>query len=399
MARYLRGRRIGALTDIGLFTGRNEHARFRWLREHDPVHRSVTDAGDVFYALTRHDHVCAVANDADDFVSGRGTQIANKRAEGHGAPSVHNADGTVHAELRRAGQGALRRRMITDRAPRIRAVIENLIDAAPRGEPFDFVAEIAVKIPMIVISDVLGVPDRMQMQLVDWANTMSDVRATDAEQADNRARLFGYFRELAAAKRRDPGDDVASRLVRAHVEGRLMEDDYLDAFFMVLTVAGNETTRFLLAGGLEELCRRPDQMAWLRAAGAEGRKGAVEEMVRWVSPVIHMRRTAVRDRDLFGTPIRAGDKVVLYFSAANRDPRVFGDTAEELVLARSPNPHVGFGYGPHFCLGAQLARLETRLFWDVFCERIGQVELADGLGERLPSHWFAGLTELRVVWS
>ena len=336
----------------------------------------------------------------DRFISGKGTQIADKRAEGHGAPSVHNADRPIHTQLRKAGQSALRRPMIEARRPRIKQIISQLIAQAPRNTPFDFVEEIAIKIPMIVFSEVLGVPEHMQGQLVAWANTMSDVRASDSEQSDNRARLFQYFRELASAKRRDPGEDIASVLVRAHVNGEIIEDDYLDAFFMVLTVAGNETTRFLLAGGIEQLCQSPGQLARLRTyPEPAARKLAVEEMLRWVTPVIHMRRTATENFDLFGTPITAGDKVVLYFSSANRDERVFGENAGAFDLSRTVNPHMAFGYGGHFCLGAMLGRMEAQIFFDEFTRTISDIRLPEGLGEKLPSHWFAGLQSLMVEWA
>lgn len=388
------------LTSIPVFTGRSEHLVFKRLRDEAPVYYNRLAEGGGFYALTRHEHVAEVALDMDHFISGKGTQIKDKRAEGHGAPSVHNADRPIHAELRKAGQRALRRPMIEARRPRIREIIAELIEAAPKNVPFDFVEQIAVKIPMIVFSEVLGVPDHMQLQLVKWANSMSDVTASESEQAENRARLFQYFRTLAAEKRRNPGDDIASSLVAAEVNGEIMADEYLDAFFMVLTVAGNETTRFLLAGGLEQLCLARDQLAALMQNPTPGfRKTAVEEMVRWVTPVIHMRRTAIRDGDLFGTRIRAGDKVVLYFASANRDERVFGQDAAGFRLDRSPNPHLGFGQGGHFCLGAHLARMETHIFWEEFVARIRDVHLPYGPGERLASHWFAGLQSLIVEWA
>ena len=388
------------LTNIELFTQRREHDAFKQLRDNEPVHFNPTGDGQGYYALTRHEHVAQIALDMDRFISGKGTQIEDKRAEGHGAPSVHNADRPIHSELRKAGQHALRRPMLEARRPRIREIVTDLIDAAPRGEPFDFVEAIAVKVPMIVFSEVLGVPKDMQLQLVQWANTMSDVTATDAEQAENRHRLFEYFRTLADQKRKDPGEDIASSLVQAYVNNKIIEQDYLDAFFMVLTVAGNETTRFLLAGGLEQLCQSPDQLAALLANDTPAfRKTAVEEMVRWVTPVIHMRRTTTEPVDLFGTHVPADTKVVLYFASANRDERVFGDDAGEFKLDRNPNPHLGFGQGGHFCLGAHLARMETQIFWSEFIHRVSEVRLADGLGNRLPSHWFAGLQQLMVEWA
>jgi cytochrome P450 len=384
------------LTDISLFTERREHDAFKRLRDVAPVHfNRFQDGG--FYALTRHEHVSAVAYDTDRFISGKGTQIADKRAEGKGAPSVHNADKPLHVALRKAGQKALRRPLLETRRARFREIISELIEAAPRNRPFDFVADIAVKIPMIVFSEVLGVPENMQHQLVEWANMMSDVRASEGEQAENRRRLFEYFRTLAAEKRKFPGEDIASSLVQSRIDGELMDEQHLDAFFMVLTVAGNETTRFLLAGALEQLCHSPREMEKLRSAQTPLRI-VVEEMVRWVSPVIHMRRTATEALDLFGTPVPAGAKVVLYFASANRDERAFGEDAGRFRIDRDPNPHLGFGHGSHFCLGAHLARMEAVIFWEEFLKQISEVRLC-GLGERLPSHWFAGLNALEVEWA
>jgi cytochrome P450 len=231
---------------------------------------------------------------------------------------------------------------------------------------------------------------------VFWANTMSDVLASEAEQASARAELFHYFRHLAALRRSDPQDDVASALVHAEVAGQPMNEGQLDAFFILLTVAGNETTRNLLSMGLEQLCLQQDDLARLRA-NPDLIPLTVEEMVRWVSPVIQMRRTATCDLDLHGTPIKAGDKVVLYFAAANRDERQF-EAADRFRIDRTPNEHVGFGIGPHFCLGTHLARLETAAFLEVFLSRYQSCAI-EGLGERLPSNWFAALKSLSVRWS
>lgn len=385
------------LTDISLYLSRREHAVFKTLRANDPVHLNHAADGNVFYALTRHAHISEVARDPVRFINSKGTQIADKRAEGKGAVSVHNADGLVHRELRRIGQAALNRRLVESRRARMHEVIADLIDRLPRNAPFDFVEEIAVKIPMIIFSELLGVPRDMQETLVGWANTMSDVRATNEEQAQNRTNLFDYFRTLAAEKRRSPGDDIASSLVQAQFEKAPIEQDYLDAFFMVLTVAGNETTRFLLAGGLEALLETPDQFDALRADAALITP-AVEEMARWVTPVVQMRRTTTEDLDLFGTPVPKDTKVVLYFASANRDEDVFGPTADQFRVARSPNHHMGFGHGNHFCLGAHIGRMETQIFWEEFLKRDLKVALHPGTG-RLPSNWFAGLTRLNVELS
>lgn len=382
------------LTDISLFLNRREHDVFRQLRARDRVHLNHAANGNVFYALTRHAHISEVARDPARFINSKGTQIADKRAEGKGAVSVHNADGGVHRELRRIGQSALNRRLIESRRDRMHEVIADLIDRLPRNAPFDFVEEIAVKIPMIIFAELLGVPRDMQETLVDWANTMSDVRASAEEQAENRTNLFAYFRDLAAEKRRSPADDIASSLVHAQFEKRPIEQDYLDAFFMVLTVAGNETTRFLLAGGLEALLENPDQFDALRADPGLITP-AVEEMARWVTPVVQMRRTTTEPLDLFGTPVPENTKVVLYFASANRDEEVFGPTANQFRIDRSPNHHMAFGHGNHFCLGAHIGRMEVQIFWQEFLKRGLTVSQQPGT-ERLPSNWFAGLTRLNV---
>lgn len=381
------------LLDTAPFHQRREGALFRTLRDEAPVHWNPDGAGGGFWNLTRHAHVTAAALDHRRLVSGGGTQIRDKRAEGHGHPSVHNADGPMHSALRQPGLRAFTRGAMERHAARIAAIAERLIDDCPADAPFDFVAAVARRVPMIVIAEVLGVPEADAPRLTAWANAMSDVNAAEAEQADARARLFAYFRGLAGAKARTPADDVASALV-GHFAGEHAQE-ILDAYFMLLTVAGNETTRFLLAEGLEALVAEPGALDRLRAEPALI-PAAVEEMCRLVSPVIHMRRTAAQDFNLFGQPIRAGERVVLWFAAANRDERVFADP-DRLVIDRAPNPHVGFGLGAHFCIGAHLARLEARLFFAALLRRMRAVEIL-APATRNPSNWFAATEALMVRW-
>ncbi len=382
------------LLDTAPFRQRREGALFRALRDDAPVHWNPDGAGGGFWNLTRHAHVSAAALDHRRLVSGGGTQIRNKRAEGHGHPSVHNADGPVHSALRQPGLRAFARGAMERHAARIEAVVERLIDDCPTGAPFDFVAAVAKRLPMIVIAEVLGVPEADAPALTAWANAMSDVNATDAEQADARAKLFAYFRDLAGAKARNPADDVASALA-GHFEGEHAQE-ILDAYFMLLTVAGNETTRFLLAEGLEALVAEPGALDRLRAEPGLI-SSAVEEMCRLVSPVIHMRRTASEDFDLFGQRVRAGDRVVLWFAAANRDERVFPEP-DRLLIDRAPNPHLGFGLGAHFCIGAHLARLEARQFFAAMLRRLRAVEVV-APATRNPSNWFAATETLMVRWA
>lgn len=384
------------LLDLSMFASSREHAAFRLLRDTAPVAYNPEPDGPGFWSLTRYDHVSGAARDHHQFLSGNGTQIQDRRAEGHGHPSVHNSDPPLHGQLRNVVLPGLSRQAVQRREDRLRAIVDMLIDGAPRDEPFDFVEAIAVKLPMLVIADVIGVPLEDSERLVDWANRMSDVRATNAVQAEARAALFDYFRWLAETRRETPADDVASALVAAQIGGAPLAEQALDAYFILLTVAGNETTRFLLTGGFAQLMRQPDELKKLRAdPGLVGT--AIEELCRFVSPVTHMRRTAATDIDLYGTPVPAGAKVVLWFASANRDERQFTEP-DRLQLDRRPNAHVGFGMGAHFCVGAHLARLETQLFLQAFLARITSMEL---LAEptRLPSNWFTGWTAMQVRWS
>ncbi len=378
------------LLDLSAFAADREHALFRELRDQPHIHFNPEPDGPGFWSLVRYDHVAAAARDHAHFLSGHGTQIKDRRAEGHGHASVHNSDPPQHSELRNIVLPSLSRSAIMRREARIAEIARQLVARTPKNEPFDFVERIAVKLPMMVIADVLGVPPEDSEALVDWANLMSDVRASNEEQAEARAALYAYFRKLAEQKRARPADDVASALVAAD-----MHEEALDAYFMLLTVAGNETTRFLLTGGLAQLSRQPEDYARV-AANRSLIDPLIEEMCRFVSPVTHMRRTTSKALDLYGTPVPKGAKVVLWFAAANHDDRQFPD-ADQLLVDRAPNPHLGFGLGAHFCVGAHLARLEVRLFLNALFDAVSRFELV-GKPERLPSNWFTGWTGMKVRW-
>jgi cytochrome P450 len=382
------------LLDLAPFEATREHEVFSELRASPGLYFNPEDDGEGFWSATRYGDVVAAARDHRLFVSGEGTQIRNRRAEGHGAPSVHNADPPLHGRLRAVAMPGLSREAIFGRAERFQQIVNTLIAETPRGEPFDFVEQVAVRMPMLVIADILGVPSAEAPDLVTCANLMSDMRASDAEQAQARAELFDYFRGLAAEKRKRPGGDLASRLVTAKLDDMPLEQQLLDAYFMLITVAGNETTRFLVTGGLQQLVQQGD---WPTLRDRpELAASAVEEMCRFVSPVTHMRRTAARDTELAGTNIKAGDKLVLWFASANRDDQVFAQP-DKLVLERKPNPHVGFGVGAHFCLGAHLARLESWMLFQTMAREVRDIEIV-AEPRRLPSNWFTGWTAMTVRW-
>jgi cytochrome P450 len=378
------------LLDLSAFTASREHALFHELRDKPHIHFNPEPDGPGFWSLVRYDHVAEAARDHARFLSGHGTQIKDRRAEGHGHASVHNSDPPLHSQLRNIVLASLSRSAIMRREERIADIAQSLVANAPHGEPFDFVERIAITLPMMVIADILGVPPEDSEALVGWANLMSDVRASNEEQAEARATLYAYFRKLAEQKRSKPADDVASALVAAN-----MHEEALDAYFMLLTVAGNETTRFLLTGGLAQLARQPEDFARV----ADDRSliaPLIEEMCRFVSPVTHMRRTTSDALDLYGTPVPKGAKVVLWFASANHDERQFANP-ERLIIDRKPNAHVGFGQGAHFCVGAHLARLEAKLFLDAMFDTVGSMALL-GEPKRLPSNWFTGWTSMQVRW-
>jgi cytochrome P450 len=379
------------LLDLAPFAASQEYGLFKKLRDQEQIHFNPEPDGPGFWSLVCYDHVASAARDNARFLSGHGTQIKNRRAEGHGHASVHNSDPPLHGKLRNIVLPSLARSSIMRRQGRIADICKALIEGVGRNEPFDFVERIAIKLPMMVIADVLGVPTDESEALVDWANLMSDVRASNEEQAEARDELYRYFRSLSNHKRRHPTDDVASALVAAD-----MHEEALDAYFMLLTVAGNETTRFLMTGGLAQLSRQPEDFARV----AEDRSlvdPLIEDMCRLVSPVAHMRRTTAEAMDLHGAQLPKGAKVILWFASANHDEKQFADP-ERLVLDRKSNPHLGFGMGAHFCVGAHLARLETRLFLNAMFDAVSEIELL-AEPQRLPSNWFTGWTSMQVRWS
>ncbi len=384
------------LLDVNLFAESREYAVFQKLRAEAPVYFHPEVDGPGFFAVTRYDDVIDVVRNPTLYANGKGTQIANRKAEGYGTASVHNSDPPYHTYLRNVVLPKFGPSALKSIEPKVRETVNHLFDECPRGELFDFVDSYAVKLPMMVIGHILGVPEADQPQMVNWANTISDVRASDAQQAQAREELFHFFRRLVAQKRAQPADDVATELAQATIQGRPLTEAELDAYFVVLSAAGNETTRFLVSGGLEQLCNQPDDIATLRRS-PELIPLAVEEMVRWITPVMQMRRTATEDAEIAGTPIKKGDKVVVYFASANRDERKFDDS-ESFVPTRKQNPHVGFGNGAHFCIGAHLARLETRIFLETLFERVSDMRLA-GKAERLPSYIFHGHVRLPVIWN
>jgi cholest-4-en-3-one 26-monooxygenase len=253
-----------------------------------------------------------------------------------------------------------------------------------------------------VIVEMMGVPDEDRPKIFEWTNRL--IGSEDPEYNVSRdeaigaaTEMFMYSTELAAAKREKPGDDIISTLLQAEVEGNQLTDTEFNLFFQLLSVAGNETTRNLISNGMHFLFEHPDQREKL-AADRSLLPSAIDEMLRYASPVMYMRRTAPEDFELRGQTIRTGDKMALWYISANRDEDVFDDP-HRFDIARSPNEYVAFGGGgPHFCLGANLAKLEIRVMFDEILDRLPDIELAGDV-QRLRSNFINGIKHMPVKFT
>lgn len=386
------------LMDLDAFEQGRDQDLFAVLREEDPLHwNAEPDGGPGFWSVTRYSDVLAVANNHSAFTVVDGTQIPSRRAEGDSARSIHHVDPPDHGPLRRVSTPHLRPVRVKALEPDIVTVIDELFDKHVGQGTFNFVREISARLPVVMISRLLGAPLSDCDKIIDWTNRMSpddpDHSPGPEDAVAAREEIFEYFRGLEEIRSRDPQDDLISALIAGRVDGAPLTRGQLDAYYLILMVAGNETTRNLLSGGTYALHQNPAAAQLLRSQPAKTRL-AVEEMIRWVSPIICMRRNATRDQELHGKTIRAGDKVVMWFTSANRDPRAF-DRPDEFIADRQPNDHLGFGWGEHGCLGSNLARLEARLFFARLAERNLEI-IVEGEPARLRSNFFRGIKRLDV---
>ncbi|MCE3549867.1 cytochrome P450 [Pseudonocardia sp. RS11V-5] len=349
------------LLDPAAFTGGHPHEQYRWLREHDPVHHHAEVDGPGFWALTRHVDVRAVGRDAETFSSEPTIMIADERVPGDG---VHKmmlmADGADHTRLRRIAARDFVPRAARLLRPRIRELAREIVGAVEGRGECDLVTDLAGLMPSYVIAELLDIPHAEGVALYDLTEAIHaspDEGRAGPTGAEAVEQMFAHAHALWERKRAHPGDDLASRIVHASAGDRPLDELDFALYFLLLIDAGGDTTRNLVAGGTDALFAHPEQLAELRADPDGLLPTAVEELLRWVSPVVYMRRRATRDTVLGGREIAAGDKVVLYYGAANRDPDRFADP-DRLDLRRIPNDHLAFGGGPHFCLGAHVGRLE-----------------------------------------
>lgn len=386
------------LTDLGTFVAGEQYELYRRLREHDPLHwNPEPDGGRGFWSVTRYDDVRTAALDHQRLSSADGTQLAERRVEGK-LHSLHNMDEPRHGQLRRVGISYLRAVKIKEWQESIHSAVTTLLDDAQARDEVEFVHAVSAGLPIMVLARILGVPAEDCPQLAEWSNVAHiqdpEYVTTDSEREQARENLFGYFRALSDERRANPKDDLVSVLVQGKVDGEPLSWDELAAYYIVLMAAGNETTRHLISGAVEGFHRYPGE--WDRLRSDHGLlTPAIEEMMRWVTPVAYMRRTALEPIEMHGRRIEPGQKVVLWFASANRDGSVFADP-ERFLIDRTPNDHLTFGWGVHFCMGAHLARAEAKALFGEILRRGLDVRLVGG-PERLESNMFAGIKRMRVA--
>lgn len=324
--------------------------------------------------VARHEHIREISRDPVRFCSGRGVLVNDPLREGHTVEgSIIHMDPPTHGHWRKVLNREFTTRSLAGMEPRVRELTAELLDALPAGEEVDAVEVLTAPLPVLVICELLGIPDADRSAFRRWSDATivaSDGRAALSEDdAAALVEMFSYLERLGTAKREEPGDDLISLLVQAEIEGRRPTIGELLTFIMSLVVAGNETTRHLMSGSLIELAARPADRERLYDR-PDTIPGAVEELLRWVTPIQQFARTVTADTEVGGIPVAEGDYLVMLYASGNRDEAAFGPTAGELDLTRAPDlPNLAFGFGEHFCLGAALARMEARILFEELARR------------------------------
>lgn len=405
------------LSDLDVFEQGRAWPMFDVLRDAEPLHWNDEESPNHgFWSLTRHADVVTVTRDEDTFSSEvGGANLEELDAEQIDArKSMLETDGARHWALRRLLQHQFTPRGLVGYEVFLRGLTRTTIDAALAKGSFDFVKEVSADFPIRVLARMLDVPDARTDQLIEWGNRMvgnsdpdyADVLADSDESEEFRLlpfrspaalEVFEYGFELAAQRKGHAGADLVSQLVNQVPEdGTPLSDRDFRNYFLLLVVAGNETTRHAISHSMKALIDHPDQLALLQAE-PERIPGAVEEFLRWASPIYHFRRTATRDVEMHDRTIKAGDKVVAWFASGNRDDRVFEDPYR-FDVTRTRVDHVTFGKGgPHFCLGNQLARMEIRLMFEELIPRLGGGIALDGDVTRVRSNFVNGIKKFPVA--
>ena len=382
----------------GAFFGREPHDAFAWMRANAPVYY---DEANELWAAASYAAVKQASVDTESFSNAGGI-----RPKFPPLPMMIDFDAPEHVRRRRLVSEGFTPKRVRALEDKLRVICDAIIDGVCEQGSCDFVRDIAAPLPIIVIGDMLGVAREDRNDLLRWSDDMLKGQGSlDPAVLEAAMSAFVQYTEYIRpvfAERHASGNtkDLVGLLCHAEIDGDSLDDDSLVHETLLILIGGDETTRHVISGGVEELLAHPDQAARLAADPAALMPGAVEEMLRWVSPIKNMARTATRDVELCGAPIREGQELVLLYPSANRDETVFED-ADTFDMERSPNPHMAFGFGAHFCLGNQLARLELKVMVERVLTRLPHLRLAVERDElpRRDANFIAGIEEMPVLFT
>ncbi|MFN8035867.1 MAG: cytochrome P450 [Acidimicrobiia bacterium] len=392
------------LADPSIYAAGPPHEFFTWLRDNEPVYWLPND-GEFppgFWVCTKFDDVIAIERDVKTFSSAIGGAMLEEPGDGTELMMI-NQDPPQHTRLRMLVARGFTPKVIASLEPSIRRAATAIVDDVAKKGEADFVRSFAAELPLVVIADLMGVPQEDRYKVFEWSNRMlgrtDPVYGKGIDDAMAAAlEIYTYAQTLADERKARPLDDIVTQLVTKELEGEKLSDIEFNVFFMLLAVAGNETTRNLISGGMLALIEHPQERARLMADIPGMMNSAVDEMLRYVSPVQYFRRTATGDTELRGKQIKKGDKVTIWYGAANRDEDKFPN-AQRFDVGRTPNEHIAFGgRGPHYCLGASLAKLEIKVMFEEILTRLPDVELA-GPVEHLHSTLINGITRMPVKFT
>jgi len=399
--------KIVDLMDMDIFTRTVPHDKFKILRNQYPVYwNEEEDPEPGFWCITKYDDIVAVSNDTDTYSSAQGINIYYERdvdpaITGGLIGNMITMDPPMHTTYRKIAAPFFTLSAIQKLEPRIRELTNEILDeVAPRGE-CEFMQDVAAKLPIAMICEIMGVPESDHGLIFDWSNKM--IGLEDPELVPIREegfatimQVYQYGQEMVAERRKHPKDDLITAMAQAMPEDSPVPPMLLDGFFLLMVIAGNETTRNTISGGMQALIEHPGQRRKLLDDPGLI-PTAVEEILRWVSPVVYMRRTATRDTELRGVSIAEGDKVVMWYPAANRDEEAFANP-DTFDVTRDPNPHLAFGIGRHRCLGARLAQLQLRIIFTELLRRFPDMEITGDV-TRVRTNFINGIKKMPVKFT
>lgn len=385
--------------DIDLLSGHwyagQPYEQWAWMREHAPVY---WDPKGEVWAITRYHDVLAIEKDPHTYSSYKAP-----RPHGNPLPMMISMDAPDHTRRRKLVSRGFTPRRVRDHEATVRRLCTEIIDrVAAKGE-CDFVWDIAAPLPLLLIADMLGFPPESYDDLLRWSDDLIRGTTVNDPAAAEKAMYAGIaFREfqmgvIADRRSKPPQDDLVSILCHAEIDGQRLDDESIVQESLLILIGGDETSRHVMTDGMLALLDHPDQLAILRDDPAKIEIG-VEELLRWVTPIKNMSRTVMREVELGGETLREGDQVLLMYPSANRDAAVFEDP-DRFDVTRSPNPHLAFGFGPHFCMGASLARLELRVMFTELLRRLPDLHLAGDPLPRRASNFISGPEAMPVAFT